>query len=70
MEADGTFEVLLKKSWNLVKTTADRLEKFLGGIEDILEFQTLMLRCFDPRKNVLQSKKLTKLNIPIVAMVW
>ncbi len=35
MEADGTFEVLPKKKLHFLMSNDARLEKFLGGIEDM-----------------------------------
>lgn len=39
MEADGTFEVLPKKEVALLNKQRARLEKFLGGIEDMPRIQ-------------------------------
>ena len=35
MATDGTFDVLPKKEVSLLKKQQDKLEKFLGGIEDM-----------------------------------
>jgi len=59
MEADGTFEVLPKKEVALLNKQRARLEKFLGGIEDIV----------DPHKEQIAVKEAKKLGIPVVAMV-
>ena len=49
MEEDGTFEVLPKKEVALVEQTTRRLEKFLGGIEDMPRIPDVMY-VVDPHK--------------------
>lgn len=68
MEKDGTFEVLPKKEVVLLKKQRDRLEKFLGGIED-MPYIPDVLYIVDPRKERIAVQEARKLNIPIVAMV-
>ena len=61
MEEDGTFEVLPKKE-------VARLEKFLGGIEDMPRIPDVMY-VVDPHKEQIAVKEAKKLGIPVVAMV-
>ncbi|MGB3161184.1 30S ribosomal protein S2 [Carnobacterium sp.] len=68
MEADGTFEVLPKKEVGILLKQRDRLEKFLGGIEDMPRIPDVMF-VVDPRKERIAIQEAHKLNIPIVAMV-
>ncbi|MDR1521659.1 MAG: 30S ribosomal protein S2 [Streptococcaceae bacterium] len=68
MEKDGTFDVLPKKEVVLLKKQRDRLEKFLGGIEDMPRIPDVIY-IVDPRKENIAVKEACKLNIPIVAMV-
>ena len=68
MEEDGTFEVLPKKEVALLIKERDRLQKFLGGIEDMPRIPDLIY-IVDPHKEQIAVQEATKLNIPIVAMV-
>lgn len=68
MEEDGTFERLPKKEAALLVKERDRLEKFLGGIEDMPRIPDAIF-IVDPRKERIAVKEAQKLNIPIVAMV-
>ena len=68
MEADGTFEVLPKKEVALLNKQRARLEKFLGGIEDMPHTPDVLF-VVDPRKEQIAIKEAQKLNIPVVAMV-
>ena len=68
MEEDGTFEVLPKKEVGILLKQRDRLEKFLGGIEDMPRIPDVMF-VVDPRKERIAIQEAHKLNIPIVAMV-
>ena len=68
MEEDGTFEVLPKKEVALLIKERDRLQKFLGGIEDMPRIPDVLF-IVDPRKERIAVKEAQKLNIPIVAMV-
>lgn len=68
MAEDGTFERLPKKEVALLQKQRDRLEKFLGGIEDMPRIPDVLF-IVDPRKERIAVKEAQKLNIPIVAMV-
>lgn len=68
MATDGTFDVLPKKEVSLLKKQQDKLEKFLGGIEDMPRIPDLLF-IVDPRKEKIAVQEAQKLNIPIVAMV-
>ncbi|GAX05971.1 30S ribosomal protein S2 [Secundilactobacillus pentosiphilus] len=68
MATDGTFDRLPKKEVSLLKKSTDKLERFLGGIEDMPKLPDVMF-VVDPRKEQIAVKEAQKLNIPIVAMV-
>ncbi|GEL14489.1 30S ribosomal protein S2 [Pediococcus cellicola] len=68
MNEDGTFERLPKKEVALLNKQKDKLEKFLGGIEDMPHLPDAIF-IVDPRKEQIAVKEARKLNIPIVAMV-
>ncbi|WP_203648243.1 30S ribosomal protein S2 [Secundilactobacillus yichangensis] len=68
MATDGTFDRLPKKEVSLLKKQTDKLERFLGGIEDMPKLPDVMF-VVDPRKEQIAVKEAQKLNIPIVAMV-
>lgn len=68
MEADGVFEVLPKKEVAGLNKQRERLEKFLGGIEDMPRIPDVLF-VVDPRKEHIAVQEAKKLNIPIVAMV-
>lgn len=68
MDEDGTFERLPKKEVALLKKKTDKLEKFLGGIEDMPKVPDVMF-IVDPRKEQIAVHEAHRLNIPIVAMV-
>ena len=68
MEADGTFDVLPKKEVALLNKQRARLEKFLGGIEDMPRIPDVMY-IVDPHKEQIAVKEAKKLGIPVVAMV-
>ncbi|EPC84328.1 30S ribosomal protein S2 [Lacticaseibacillus paracasei] len=68
MATDGTFDVLPKKEVSLLKKQQDKLEKFLGGIEDMPRIPDVLF-IVDPRKENIAVQEAQKLNIPIVAMV-
>ncbi|KMT39765.1 30S ribosomal protein S2 [Melissococcus plutonius] len=68
MEEDGTFDVLPKKEVVGLNKERERLEKFLGGIEDMPRIPDVMY-VVDPRKERIAVQEAQKLNIPIVAMV-
>ncbi|KRM91070.1 30S ribosomal protein S2 [Liquorilactobacillus cacaonum] len=68
MAEDGTFDVLPKKEVALLMKQQERLEKFLGGIEDMPRIPDALF-IVDPRKERIAVKEARKLNIPIIAMV-
>lgn len=68
MGEDGTFDRLPKKEVALLKKQQEKLEKFLGGIEDMPRIPDVMF-IVDPRKERIAVQEAHKLNIPIVAMV-
>ena len=57
-----------KKEVSLLKKQQDKLEKFLGGIEDMPRIPDVLF-IVDPRKEKIAVQEAQKLNIPIVAMV-
>lgn len=68
MATDGTFEVLPKKEVAVLLKEQERLEKFLGGIEDMPRIPDVLF-IVDPKKERIAVQEAKKLNIPIVAMV-
>ena len=68
MEVDGTFDVLPKKEVVGLLKEKERLEKFLGGIEDMPRIPDVMF-VVDPRKEKIALQEAHKLNIPVIAMV-
>ncbi|MER2001135.1 MAG: 30S ribosomal protein S2 [Carnobacterium sp.] len=68
MEEDGTFDLLPKKEVGILIKQRDRLEKFLGGIQDMPRIPDVMF-VVDPRKERIAIQEAHKLNIPVVAMV-
>ncbi|GEK28163.1 30S ribosomal protein S2 [Furfurilactobacillus siliginis] len=68
MDEDGTFDRLPKKEVALLTKQREKLEKFLGGIEDMPGIPDVMF-IVDPRKEQIAVQEAHKLNIPIVAMV-
>lgn len=68
MEENGTFDVLPKKEVALLNKQRARLEKFLGGIEDMPRIPDVMY-VVDPQKEQIAVKEAKKLGIPVVAMV-
>ena len=56
MEEDGTFEVLPKKEVALLNKQRARLEKFLGGIEDMPRIPDVMY-VVDPHKEQIAVKE-------------
>ena len=68
MEVDGTFDVLPKKEVVGLLKEKERLEKFLGGIEDMPRIPDVMF-VVDPRKEKIAIQETHKLNIPVIAMV-
>lgn len=68
MEEDGTFDVLPKKEVVELNKERERLNKFLGGIEDMPRIPDAVF-IVDPRKERIAVQEAQKLRIPIVAMV-
>lgn len=68
MEEDGTFEVLTKKEVQVLRHEMDRLQKYLGGIEEMKKLPGALF-IVDPRKERIAVAEARKLNIPIVAIV-
>ncbi|AKP66673.1 30S ribosomal protein S2 [Companilactobacillus ginsenosidimutans] len=68
MSEDGTFERLPKKEVALLEKQEAKLEKFLGGIEDMPRIPDVMF-IVDSHKENIAVNEAKKLNIPIVAMV-
>lgn len=68
MEEDGTFERLPKKEVAVLTKQREKLEKFLGGIEDMPGLPDVLF-IVDPHKEQIAVKEANKLNIPVVAMV-
>ncbi len=68
MEEEGIFDVLPKKEVALLNKQRARLEKFLGGIEDMPRIPDVMY-VVDPHKEQIAVKEAKKLGIPVVAMV-
>lgn len=57
MEEDGTFDVLPKKEVIKLRKEKERLQKFLGGIEN-MESLPSALFIVDPKKKLSQWQKL------------
>ena len=68
MEIDGTFDRLPKKEVSLLIKQREKLERFLGGIEDMPRIPDVLF-IVDPRKEQIAVHEAQTLNIPIVAMV-
>ncbi len=68
MEEDGTFELLTKKEVIKLRNEAERLEKFLGGIQNMDKLPGALF-VVDPRKEKIAVEEARKLGIPVVAIV-
>ena len=68
MSEVGTFDVLPKKEVAVLTKQREKLERFLGGIEDMPKIPDVMF-IVDPHKEQIAVKEAQKLHIPIVAMV-
>ena len=68
MEEDGTFDLLPKKEVAKLKLEIEKLEKFLGGIQDMKGIPGALF-IVDPRKERIAVSEAKKLGIPIVAIV-
>ena len=65
---DGTFDRLTKKEASKLTLEIEKLEKFLGGIEDMTELPGALF-IVDSRKEKIAVAEARKLGIPIVAIV-
>ncbi|WEV40812.1 30S ribosomal protein S2 [Lactobacillus sp. ESL0684] len=68
MAEDGTFDVLPKKEASLLTKEKDKLERFLGGIEDMPRIPDVLF-VVDPKKEKIAVHEANILGIPVVAMV-
>jgi small subunit ribosomal protein S2 len=68
MEEDGTFDLLPKKEVIKLKLEIEKLEKFMGGIQNMKKLPGALF-IVDPRKERIAVSEAKKLNIPIVAIV-
>ncbi|BDR60639.1 30S ribosomal protein S2 [Lactobacillus xylocopicola] len=68
MSEDGTFDVLPKKEASLLTKEMDKLERFLGGIEDMPRIPDVLF-VVDPKKEKIAVHEANILGIPVVAMV-
>ena len=68
MSEDGTFDVLPKKEVALLTKEMEKLERFLGGIEDMPRIPDVMF-IVDPKKEKIAVHEANILGIPVVAMV-
>ncbi len=68
MRDDGTFDLLPKKEVIKLNLEIEKLEKFLGGIENMKKLPGAMF-IVDPRKERIAVKEAKKLGIPIIAIV-
>ena len=67
MEENGTFELLPKKEVIQLKLEIEKLEKFLGGIENMNKIPGALF-IVDPRKERIAVAEAKKLGIPIIAI--
>ena len=68
MREDGTFELLPKKEVIKLNGENEKLEKFLGGIQNMKKMPVALF-VVDPRKEKIAVSEAHKLNIPVVAIV-
>ncbi len=68
MAEDGTFDMLPKKEVTKLNGEIERLEKFLGGIQNMKKIPAALF-IVDPRKERIAVAEAKKLHIPIVAIV-
>lgn len=68
MRDDGTFDLLPKKEVAKLELELEKLEKFLGGVKDMVKLPKAMF-IVDPHKERIAVSEALKLNIPIVAIV-
>ncbi len=68
MREDGTFDLLPKKEVVKLELEIEKLEKFLGGIQNMERIPSALF-VVDPRKERIAVAEAHKLGIPIVAVV-
>jgi len=68
MSEDGTFDMLPKKEVIKLQSDIERLEKFLGGIQNMKKAPGALF-IVDPRKERIAVAEAKKLCIPIIAIV-
>lgn len=68
MAEDGTFDVLPKKEAAVLTKEKDKLQRFLGGIEDMPRIPDVLF-VVDPKKEKIAVHEANILGIPVVAMV-
>ena len=68
MRDDGTFDLLPKKEVIKLNLEIDKLEKFMGGIQDMKKIPGALF-IVDPRKERIAVSEAKKLGIPIIAIV-
>ncbi|MBE0227790.1 30S ribosomal protein S2 [Thermoanaerobacterium thermosaccharolyticum] len=68
MGEDGTFDVLPKKEVIKLKKEKEKLEKYLGGIENMNGIPSVLF-VVDPKKEAIAIAEAKNLDIPIVAIV-
>ena len=68
MEEDGTFDQLPKKEVIKLRHEAEKLEKFLGGIKNMVKVPGALF-VVDPRKERIAVQEAKILGIPVVAIV-
>jgi len=68
MEEDGMFEALPKKEVSKLRAEQEKLERFLGGIQNMNDLPGAMF-VVDPRKERIAVAEARKLKIPVIAIV-
>ncbi|NLN98244.1 MAG: 30S ribosomal protein S2 [Eubacteriaceae bacterium] len=68
METDGTFDLLPKKEVLDLQREREKLQKFLGGIEEMHEMPAAMI-IIDTKKERIALAEARKLGIPIISIV-
>ena len=68
MEEDGIFDMLPKKEVIKLRLEIEKLEKFLGGIQNMKKLPGALF-IVDPRKEKIAVLEAKKLGIPIIAIV-
>ncbi len=68
MEENGSLDVLHKKEAGELMKERDRLEKFLGGIQNMKNLPNAIF-VIDPRKENIAISEAKKLGIPVIAIV-